>query len=154
MGLHPPATRGFDVLVAADADSVVIRPRGELDVATSDRLAAALRAVDPSAAVVVLDLGELSFLDASGLRVLIEAKQALGERLALLPGPPAVQRLIALTRTDRVLGLDPGPDTDDVDLAAANLGYMRELWETYRAGGTQALAERMAPPTAPGGDRP
>jgi anti-sigma B factor antagonist len=154
MKLLAPAPRGFEVAAAADAESVVVQPRGELDIATSDRLAAALRAVDSSAAVVVLDLSGLTFLDAAGLRVLIEAKQALGERLTLLPGPPVVQRMITLTGSGQVLGLAAGPDDPALDAAAANLGYMRELWATYRAGGTQALAERMAPATTPGGDRP
>jgi anti-anti-sigma factor len=153
MGLHSPATGAFEVVVAADAESVVVRPRGELDLATSDRLAATLRTVDASAGVVVLDLSGLSFLDAAGLKVLIEARQALGERLTVLPGPPPVQRLIALTRTDQALGLAPGPDEDDSRAAAANMSYMRELWEAYRAGGARALAERM-PGSTPCDDRP
>ena len=87
----------------------MIRPCGELDLAGRDRLAATLQGADASAAVIVLDLSGLSFIDACGLRVLLEAKHALGDRLALLPGPPSVQRLFALTRTDHALGFAPGP---------------------------------------------
>src|SRR5437660_501235 len=104
MALLSPPLGDFDVVVGAGAESVVIRPRGELDLATSDRLAATLQTADSSAQVIVLDLSGLSFIDAAGLRVLIEAKQALGDRLALLPGPPSVQRLFALTRTEDALG--------------------------------------------------
>ena len=31
---------------------------------------------------------------------------------------------------------------------------MRELWDAYRAGGAQALADRLPAPPEPGGDRP
>ena len=154
MALHSPPIGAFDVVVSFGAESVVIRPRGELDLATSDRLAATLQSTDEAAAVIVVDLSELNFIDASGLRVLIEAKQMLGDRLTLLPGPASVQRLFALTRTDGVLGFAPGPDEDGVRAAAANLSYMRDLWEAYRAGGTRALADRLPPPAEPGGDRP
>jgi anti-sigma B factor antagonist len=153
MALHSPPLGGFDVIVTAGAESVVIRPRGELDLATSGRLAAALQSTDAAALVIVLDLSGLTFIDASGLRVLIDAKQALADRLALLPGPPTVQRLFALTRTDHVLGFAPGPGEDDARAAAENMSYMRELWEAYRAGGARALADRLPPTTAPGGDR-
>ena len=154
MALHSPPIGGFDVVVGLEAQSAVVRPRGELDLATSDRLQAALDAVDASTPVIVLDLSGVSFLDASGLRVLIEAKRTLGDRLTLLPGPPAVQRLFALTGTDGVLGFAPSQDEDDVRAAAANMSYMRELWAAYRAGGAQALAQRLPAPAAASGDRP
>jgi anti-anti-sigma factor len=154
MALHSPPVGGFDVVVGAGAGSVVIRPRGELDLASSDRLAAALQSEETSTAVVVLDLSGLSFIDASGLRVLIDAKQALGDRLTLLPGPPSVQRLFALTRTAHALAFAPGPGEDDARAAAANMSYMQELWEAYRAGGARALAERLPPAAGPGDDRP
>jgi anti-sigma B factor antagonist len=145
MALYSPAVDGFDVIVATGADSVVIRLRGELDLASSDRLAAVLRTLDSSPSTIVLDLSELAFLDASGLRVLIEAKRTLGSRLALLPGPPQIQRLFVLTRTDRTLGFSPDASAGDAR-AAENMSYMRELWEAYRAGGAQALAARMPGP--------
>jgi anti-anti-sigma factor len=143
----------FDVVVVLEAQSVLVRPRGELDLATSDRLQTALDAVDASTPLIVLDLSGVSFLDASGLRVLIEAKRTLGERLTLLPGAPAVQRLFALTGTDAALGFAPGEDEDEVRAAAANMSYMRELWAAYRAGGAQALAERLPAPPAARSDR-
>ena len=153
MALHSPPLGDFEVTIAAGAESVVIRPRGELDLASSDRLAATLQSADAAALIIVLDLSGLTFIDASGLRVLIEAKHALGDRLALLPGPPSVQRLFALTRTDHVLGFAAGPREVDARAAAANMSYMRELWQAYRAGGAQALADRLPPATVPGGDR-
>ncbi len=155
MALHSPANGWFEVVVADDPGTIVIRPRGELDLAWSERFAATLRSVDASAGVVVLDLGGLTFLDASGLRVLLEAKRALGARLALLPGPAHVQRLFTLTGTDAALGFSPRADDPSLQAAAANVAYLRELWDAYRAGGAHELAARMpSAPSEPAGDRP
>ncbi len=51
-----------------------------------------------------------------------------------------------LTRTDRTLGFSPDASAGDARAAAENMSYMRELWETYRGGGAQALAARMPAP--------
>ena len=51
---------------------------------------------------VVLDLGGVTFMDSSGLRAAIEASKAAtgrGLRFAMVPGPPAVQRIFAITGT-------------------------------------------------------
>ena len=51
---------------------------------------------------VVLDLGGVTFMDSSGLRAAIEASKAATGRglgFALVPGPPAVQRIFAITGT-------------------------------------------------------
>jgi anti-anti-sigma factor len=46
---------------------------GELDMATADRLADVLRAALEEARHIVLDFSAVSFMDSSGLRVLLEA---------------------------------------------------------------------------------
>lgn len=148
MALYSPAGGDFEVLVAGQGRSVVIQPQGELDLATSDRLAAALRRVDASAnPVILLDLTGLTFMDATGLRLLIEAKRAMGERLVLLPGPNQVQRLFVLTRAEAALGFASSAADHDLESATANLGYLRDLWAAYRDGGAQALVARMPPST-------
>jgi anti-sigma B factor antagonist len=61
----------FRVVVTAAADGTVVLPHGELDLATAADLEAVLLA---QRGRVVVDLRGLSFVDASGLRVLLEAE--------------------------------------------------------------------------------
>ena len=88
----------FTVVVSEEPGGVRITPRGELDIATQ----AALREVlahHAGAASLTLDLGELRFVDTSGLRLILETAEAArrdGGAFAVLPGSPAVQRLFEL----------------------------------------------------------
>jgi anti-sigma B factor antagonist len=61
----------FWVVVTAGAGGTVVLPHGELDLATAADLEAVLVA---QTGRVVVDLRGLSFVDASGLRVLLEAQ--------------------------------------------------------------------------------
>jgi anti-anti-sigma factor len=73
--------------------------RGELDLATADAVADRLRALRERHATVLLDLDELSFIDASGLRVLLTAAHDArndGWAFALTRGSPQVRRLFDL----------------------------------------------------------
>jgi anti-anti-sigma factor len=80
----------------------VVRAKGEIDLASADRLAEALRgAADGSAAGVVLDSTEVEFMDSSGLRVVMISVSELDLDLALVvaPGSP-VSQLLELTDLD------------------------------------------------------
>jgi anti-anti-sigma factor len=55
---------------------------------------------------VVLDLREVSFIDSTGLRAVLEidsAGRAAGVEFAMVPGPAGVQRIFDLTGTDAAL---------------------------------------------------
>jgi anti-anti-sigma factor len=87
----------FSVDVQACAGGVVIAPHGEIDVATAPGVRAALREADGTA---VLDLRGVSFLDTSGINLVVEHQRradAEGLRFALVPGPAEVQRLFDMT---------------------------------------------------------
>lgn len=96
----PPAFREpFSVRREWLDDVHVLSVRGELDVATCPQLWAALEAaVAEGARVVVLDLGAVGFMDAAGLRFLLDVARryrgAPGARVVLLPVSADVQRLI------------------------------------------------------------
>ncbi|MCU1498892.1 MAG: anti-sigma factor antagonist [Acidimicrobiales bacterium] len=81
--------------------SATISLTGELDPATAPELEEAIEAVLAEGTTrLVLDLGRLTFLDSSGLRVFVTARQALGERDGelVLRGPSAnTQRLLDIT---------------------------------------------------------
>lgn len=91
------------------ADGVRLRLQGELDVATAPLAEDALRtaeAREPS--IVALDLGSLTFMDSTGLRLVMAADsraREAGRRLVVVRGPDAVQRVFELTGVDERIEL-------------------------------------------------
>jgi anti-anti-sigma factor len=88
----------FDVSVLRADGRLVLRPRGELDIATVPRLREALAQREPAEALV-LDLSGLAFLDTSGLQIVVETgrrARAEGFELTLVRGPHAVQRVFEI----------------------------------------------------------
>ena len=85
---------------------------------SSFTLERALREAQQSARVVVLDLRELTFIESSGVHVLLEAAARVrpGEgRLILVRGPPHVDRALTLTdASSQVLIVDLDPDQPPV----------------------------------------
>jgi anti-sigma B factor antagonist len=95
----------FHCEVVPDGDVVLVRPFGELDLATAPMLAARLIELSGNGhAKVVLDLAGLTFVDSSGMRTIVEARHVAASHrveLEILPGPPNVQRAF------EVAGLGP-----------------------------------------------
>ncbi len=80
--------------------SLVLVVQGELDLATAPRLDEALAdAIATGASSIVVDLQAVSFMDSSGLHVLIRhAHREDGHaRVRLTKGSPAVQRVFELS---------------------------------------------------------
>lgn len=80
----------------------VVTVRGELDLAAADRLWKELEPLITPGALVVLDGTDMTFLDSSGLRVLLQAaKRATAATAAfrLVAPQPAVQRVLELAGT-------------------------------------------------------
>ena len=84
-----------------DAETYAVEPHGELDIATSPDLAAALDgAIESGRRFVLLDLGEVWFVDASTLRVMLRAHRRLakrGGRLVIVCSDPLVARVFEIT---------------------------------------------------------
>ena len=84
-----------------EGDVHVIALAGELDLATADQLAQELLRVEATdAESIIVDLARLRFIDSTGMRVIIAADERSrqdSQRLALLRGPDAVQRVFELT---------------------------------------------------------
>ena len=99
-GVDPAGAFSIERLDGPDG-MTVIALKGELDMAA----APALRSrVDDAAGrrALVLDLGEVTFVDSSTLKELLRATTELERyetRFVLAAVPPAVQRLLELTRT-------------------------------------------------------
>jgi anti-sigma B factor antagonist len=81
----------FSVEVQRHDDVAIVEPRGELDVATVETLRAALDDIN-GVGRLVLDLRGLSFIDSTGLHLLVALDQRAerdGFQLALVaPAPP------------------------------------------------------------------
>lgn len=75
---------------------------GEIDIATAPQLCARLTELASSGQPVIVDLAQVSFSDAAGLRVLAAARQAAAASGSLqLAGPqPQMRRLLAISGLD------------------------------------------------------
>jgi anti-anti-sigma factor len=97
----------FSVRTEADGDTLVVRACGEVDIASADSFERELRqAFEDGASTVLLDLGNVEFIDATGLSVLLAvAKLTTANRreLRIVRLSPPVQRAVEVT------GLDGSP---------------------------------------------
>jgi len=89
----------------------VLAVSGELDLASAPdvRTALALAASGPGAHLI-LDLSEVTFIDSTALGTLLRADDQLageGVRMVLVCPPGPVQRLLATTRLDGRLAIEP-----------------------------------------------
>lgn len=117
---------------------------GELDLSAAPLLRAAFdRVMRQGCDRLLLDLAGLRFLDATGLELIWEMHEYLGDRLQVRPGIH-----------DRVLGL-AGLDTElelvnevrraqEYEVSADNIAFARRMYAAWRAGGVAELA-RMVP---------
>jgi anti-sigma B factor antagonist len=86
-------------LQAGDVGPAWVHVAGDLDISSASRLERALRHTDTPPRLVVLDLRELTFLDCSGVEVIVNAAiraRRARRRLVVLRGPAEVDRVLAL----------------------------------------------------------
>ena len=110
MSVQSPPTLSIDAECGPDA--YVLRIEGELDLAGRPALRRALREAEQTRARrIILDLEELTFIDSSGLGVLVMASRrsaSNGNRLEVTRGKGQPAELFRLTELDRTLPLtDP-----------------------------------------------
>jgi anti-anti-sigma factor len=87
---------------------------GELDMHTIDEVRRTLEAeCDTGPAVLDIDLAAVEFIDSHGLSLFADAHRRLagnGSVLRLVSPTDHVRRVLALTRLDELLGVEPGAD--------------------------------------------
>lgn len=97
----PRRFEAFRVDVTTDREAVSVAPVGELDIATTGEVDQQLRELrDAGFAHVVIDLAQLTFIDCTGLWLLLRwdaTARADGIDFALLEGPRAVQRVFEVS---------------------------------------------------------
>ena len=91
----------FSLESVLDGETRTLRLHGELDLATAPGLEKALdEAFDGGSAALVLDLSALTFIDSTGIALLIGAiaREADGSTVRFIPSQaPAVTRVLRLT---------------------------------------------------------
>jgi anti-anti-sigma factor len=96
---EPPDSPFFSCLrYPAEAGSARVVMVGELDVSVASLARVTLRHAQNSASTVTCDLGDVSFIDLRGLRVLLEATEharCTGARFSVLDAPGVVSELVA-----------------------------------------------------------
>ena len=95
------ATEQLRIDTRQESDRVVLSLNGELDMANAPLLQ---RAIEEPALegtdTLVLDLQGLTFLDSTGLRIILAAREQCwrrGQEFAVTPGSQQVQRLLSVT---------------------------------------------------------
>jgi anti-anti-sigma factor len=102
--LHAEVVRDDDL-------AVILTVSGEIDLATAPSLAAALDEIEAaSGRSVHLDLAEVTFLDSSGISVLVNCRRRLedaGGGLVLHRATPTVRRVLEISGLGAVFELRP-----------------------------------------------
>jgi anti-anti-sigma factor len=98
----------FEVRTVREGDSWRLALSGELDLASAYQLEDAIRMAEEGSGLrIVVDLGDLWFIDSTGLNVLLKAQarsRKNGQRLSFKPSRhEAVIRLLDLTQTTEIL---------------------------------------------------
>lgn len=100
---EPRSDQGLVIGRRVDGRRIVVSAAGELDLATVDALEAAALDALASTEEVALDLRELTFIDSTGLQLLVrlDAIALAGGRALTLAPSETVARLLALTGLER-----------------------------------------------------
>lgn len=100
----------FEVEVLPDRGRVVVVPHGEVDMATVDQLAGEIdELIGRGFDSVVVDLRGTSFLDSSGLHLLIRESARTDARVTVIDGAPAIRRVIDLAGIRQLLRFEAAP---------------------------------------------
>jgi anti-anti-sigma factor len=110
----PVEVKPFAIHVERDHREAHVRLVGELDIATTPSAEAEVKRLEQDGApVIVLDLRGLTFMDSTGLRLLVAADaraRETGHQLTIIRGPEAVHRVLEITGLDAKLNVVAAPD--------------------------------------------
>ena len=105
--------RSFGVETGELGDAMHVKLSGDLDLSTAKRAEQAIEEAERSGRPVVIDLRGLSFMDSTGLRVIVSADKRAkraGKRAVIVQGPSAVRRVFEITRLDERLDIVDTPE--------------------------------------------
>jgi len=86
---------------------LVLAAEGEIDIASADRLRAALAdAAGSGCAEIWLDLSDVGFMDSTGITAIVDARRRMdGRRFALICPDGPVRRVIEIAGIDRAIAI-------------------------------------------------
>jgi anti-sigma B factor antagonist len=91
---------------------------GDLDLSTAKQAEQAIEEAERGSPLIVIDLRRLSFMDSTGLRVIVSADKRAkrsGRRAVIVQGPSAVRRVFEITRLGERLEIVDTPDEIERD---------------------------------------
>jgi anti-anti-sigma factor len=102
----------FAVSLSTSGDDVVVAVTGEVDMLNASRLRAALHEAVARAGTgtIVLDLGEVTFLDSTGVQALLDgyhSAMVAGGRLTVRGARGTAYRVLQIVGLTRIFGLAP-----------------------------------------------
>lgn len=108
------APGNFDVATQRTSGVLIVSPAGEIDLATVDLVRDAVDREHAGGEDLVLDLRDVSFMDTSGLRYVLELNERApreGFALRIVRGPRAVQRVFEVSGLESRLAFVDDPET-------------------------------------------
>ncbi len=101
---------GLEVYLEQSGGVPIVRVVGEIDLATAPQLGDQLAELPSDSGTVIVDLSEVTFLDSTGLSVLVAnwKRFSNGEEkgdLRLVVNRPAIQRVLEVTGLAQVFGV-------------------------------------------------
>jgi anti-anti-sigma factor len=109
-----PVEVPFEAKVVREHDHGVLVVEGEIDPSTAERFGASIDAALAQSPRIVIDLSAVTFMDSTGIRVLVQRIRRAedGAPLALRDPSVPVSRLLTITGLDRVIPLEGEPVGD------------------------------------------
>ena len=111
----------FSVETTRDGPDAVVVLRGEFDIAAEEQVETALaRVLASRPGSLRVDLRELTFLDSTGLRVLLRLRQRCGEcacDLSLIRGAPPIDRVFEISGVASHFTIVDASDPEDAAAA-------------------------------------
>ena len=110
---------GLQIDVSRVDGHAVLVIRGEIDLSTAPAFGTAMQQALLDAPLVVLDLGGVTFMDSSGLNVLVSAaRPGSGSDAVLIRNAPVtIRRLLSITGLDEVIRIEG--DSAEMDQSAS-----------------------------------
>ncbi|HYQ75290.1 STAS domain-containing protein [Cellulomonas sp.] len=99
--------RAGAITVGTDAGRTVVRLRGDVDASLRDEASRALAVALTDGAPVLLDLGEVAFIDSTGIAFLIQCRRACeqtGQACTLRDVPESTRYVLGLLGLDELVG--------------------------------------------------
>ena len=111
-GSDGAAPAPFSIQIEHHGSSLLVAISGEFDLGATEQFGRVVKEIEgKDVHDVEIDLRKVSFIDSTGLRMLVEAERITREReltLRIVRGGSAVERVLQITGLDKVLPLVGG----------------------------------------------